>query len=119
MSPRINKAPRPSSRRDRVGQPHRGGNDPKYNNVRWATLSRAIRTREPLCRVCSRDNRVTGARLVDHIRPDRLFDIDFYDQNNLQPMCNSCHAKKSQMESLCHDQAEFNKRLLGTQYVPI
>ena len=118
MSPRINKRPRLSSRPVDRRQRHRGGNDPKYNNVRWATLSRAIRTREPLCRVCARDDRVTGCQMVDHIRPVRLFDIEFFDQDNLQPLCNSCHARKSQIESYCHNQAEFNKRLVGTQYVP-
>ena len=39
------------------------------------------------------------ATVVDHINGfDRLFDSKFWDTNNWQPMCASCHGRKTKQE---------------------
>ena len=56
----------------------------------WAKVSKYVRTNEPVCRHCKN----VLATMVDHIVPlkqggDRLA------LDNLQPLCNSCHAIKT------------------------
>jgi 5-methylcytosine-specific restriction protein A len=53
--------------------------------------------REPLCRKCRYMDKVSSASQVDHIRPVSKGG-EFFDIENLQPLCNSCHASKSAKE---------------------
>ena len=52
----------------------------------------------PLCVMCNDKGRITSARVVDHITPVR-HGGDFWNTNNLQPMCDSCHNSKSGSEA--------------------
>lgn len=54
--------------------------------------------REPLCRECHKEGRVKAARVADHITPVRQGG-QFWDESNLQPLCDSCHNSKSGKES--------------------
>ena len=59
----------------------------------WAKVSKYVRTNEPVCRMC----KCALATMVDHIVPlkqggDRLA------LDNLQPLCNGCHASKTQAD---------------------
>jgi 5-methylcytosine-specific restriction protein A len=48
---------------------------------------------EPLCRHCRAAGRVTAATELDHIIP--LARGGFDHESNLQPLCETCHAKKT------------------------
>lgn len=60
---------------------------------RWQKIRRAYLARFPLCVQCEREGRVTAATEVDHIRPLALGGTN--DTHNLQPLCKSCHSKKT------------------------
>jgi 5-methylcytosine-specific restriction endonuclease McrA len=71
--------------------------EPRYNTQHWRNLRLSVLQASPLCRVCEDAGLITLAQMVDHIKPVRLGG-DFYDVENLQPLCNSCHASKSAKE---------------------
>lgn len=74
----------------------------------WSTLWRRKRAsyvrRFPLCVHCQNEGWVTPTQEVDHIKPINPIDVwDFQDgkyghpldDNNLQPLCKSHHARKT------------------------
>jgi len=63
-----------------------------YNSRAWRRLRLYILQGDPLCRECNKP-----ATVVDHIEPIRLGGASM-DPENLQPMCASCHNKKSRSE---------------------
>ena len=69
-----------------------------YNSKRWRALRNYFIQKHPLCAQCKRDGIITGAQMVDHIKPITMGGSSV-DQKNLQTLCNSCHAKKSGRES--------------------
>lgn len=70
----------------------RGGKDPFYDSLAWLRLRQMVLNDEPLCRHCQRP-----AQMVDHITPRSQGGEDL-DRANLQPLCHSCHAKKTAKE---------------------
>ena len=68
-----------------------------YHTKQWRTLRKYILTNEPLCRECKRKDIVTEATVVDHIENARNSSM-FWRVDNLQPLCNKCHNKKSGSE---------------------
>ncbi|QQU04017.1 HNH endonuclease [Myroides odoratus] len=69
-----------------------------YNSREWRKLRRSFLDANPLCVQCECEGLVTPATVADHIQPinrggERL------SEDNLQPMCASCHNKKSARES--------------------
>ncbi|WP_460501466.1 HNH endonuclease, partial [Hymenobacter agri] len=79
---------------------------PLYDSPRWRALRLAQLRKEPCCRTCGEQGRVTPATVVDHMVPYRE-GADFFDATNLQSLCKRCHARKSAQES--HHQA-YSKR---------
>lgn len=75
--------PRPSS--------NRRGYDARWQKIR----ARVLRER-PLCVHCMGVGVVTAANEVDHIIP--LRDGGTNEDANLQPLCKSCHSKKTRRE---------------------
>lgn len=66
-----------------------------YKTTTWKHLRASVLRERPLCSECEAKGRVTPAKLVDHIvpvvdAPDRM-----YDATNLQPLCQSCHNRKT------------------------
>jgi len=55
-----------------------------------------VLNREPLCRECLKQGRLTPATEVDHIVP--LASGGTNDLENLQPLCHSCHSRKTAKE---------------------
>lgn len=66
-----------------------------YESERWRTLRKEFLSKYPKCFVCG-----AKATIADHIVPHRGNVELFYNESNLQPMCWSCHSKKTQAEKL-------------------
>jgi len=88
----------PSSKRSkpRTEREHKH-KEPRYHSTAWRKLRLSILQQAPLCVHCEQLGTITLAQMVDHVEPVRLGG-DFWDANNLQPLCNSCHAVKSAKE---------------------
>ena len=70
-----------------------------YNSYAWQRARNAHRHLEPLCRECAKVDVITAADMVDHIV--RIRDGgDPLNDSNLQSLCNACHNRKRQAESL-------------------
>jgi 5-methylcytosine-specific restriction protein A len=54
----------------------------------------------PLCVECERKGLLVAAYAVDHIVPHRGDMKVFWDYDNWQSLCRSCHARKSRSEQL-------------------
>ncbi|WP_069648969.1 HNH endonuclease [Caloranaerobacter ferrireducens] len=69
-----------------------------YNSSRWQRLRKKVLTKHPLCVECEKAGRLTTATVVDHIIPHRGDEDLFWDEDNLQSLCKSCHDKKTARE---------------------
>ena len=65
---------------------------------KWRKLRRAHLAREPLCRECLKEGKVTPATDVDHIEPHRG-DKDKFWNGAKQSLCAQCHGRKSAEEN--------------------
>jgi len=70
-----------------------------YNSKRWRALRNYYIQTNPLCAQCKRDNKVTAAQCVDHVKAISIGG-SMVDINNLQSLCNNCHNKKSAREAV-------------------
>lgn len=68
-----------------------------YDTSAWRKLRKDHLRREPLCRACVAAGRTMPATVLDHITPVNEGG-DFWDSQNHQPLCASCHAAKSARE---------------------
>jgi 5-methylcytosine-specific restriction protein A len=69
-----------------------------YNN-RWKRARLGYLAKHPLCVHCKEHGLVTLATDLDHIVPHKGDMIKFWDfANNIQPLCHSCHSKKTVKE---------------------
>lgn len=64
----------------------------------WQRISQHYRSVHPYCALCLEKGRYVLAQVVDHIQPHRNNDVLFWDMDNLQGLCKSCHARKSRAE---------------------
>ena len=65
--------------------------------AQWRRLRDMVLRREPLCRRCRAEGRRRIATEVDHILPLKQGGTNRWD--NLQPLCHSCHVKKTKEEN--------------------
>ena len=65
-----------------------------YNSKRWAVLRRSVLFNHPLCVECG-----DIATDVDHITPIHNGDNPYLPAN-LQPMCRTCHGRKTKQEMM-------------------
>lgn len=77
------------TKRDRSGSYHQ-----LYNSVKWRKISKEFLAKYNVCVICG-----AKATIADHITPHRGNEDLFYDTNNLQPMCWSCHTRKTLAEN--------------------
>ena len=69
-----------------------------YHTQRWRQLRMQYLQRNPLCIECQKRGRIRAATVCDHIIPDRVNDLSFFDVSNIQALCASCHNRKSASE---------------------
>jgi len=71
---------------------------------KWLNSSRYLKTRKiflsrnPLCKRCSAENRPVLATILDHVTPHKGDVGLFWDASNWQPMCKTCHDRKTAAE---------------------
>ena len=73
---------------------YRHHNTEFYQSAPWRRLRAVKLEQNPMCEECARTGRYTPAQMGDHIVPINkgggALDLD-----NLQSLCNACHARKS------------------------
>lgn len=84
-------------RRQPLNRPNRSG----AYSYKWQKRSKAYLKRNPLCVRCESLDRATSATEVDHVRPHKgvLSEELFWNEDNWQALCKSCHSKKTNRES--------------------
>lgn len=69
-----------------------------YKSSAWRRLRHWWITNHPLCEKCKAEGRLVKATDVDHIIPHKGNRHLFFDSNNLQSLCRSCHSLKTASE---------------------
>ena len=65
-----------------------------YETSEWRKRRREFLKKYPICVICGKP-----ATIADHITPHRGDLSLFYDEQNLQPMCQACHSRKTLKEN--------------------
>ena len=73
------------------------GNKTFYQSHKWRKHRKLFLQTNALCIECLKEGRSVPANVVDHKTPINKGG-DKWDYDNLQPMCSSCHNKKSGRE---------------------
>lgn len=73
---------------------YRHHNTEFYQSTAWRKLRAVKLEQEPMCEECLQAGRITPAQMVDHIVPINKGGAGL-DMDNLQSLCNACHARKS------------------------
>lgn len=67
-----------------------------YKLHRWRKLRAAVLRQQPLCVLCTAEGRTALAQVVDHKVPHKGSMDLFWDRDNLQPLCYTCHNSSKQ-----------------------
>lgn len=62
-----------------------------YDTKRWKALRLYHLGVEPLCRLCKQSEKIVTACIVDHVIPHKGNLDLFWDDENLQSLCKTCH----------------------------
>ena len=65
---------------------------------KWQHESKRYLRDNPLCVKCKANGKFAEATVVDHIVPHRGNQKLFWDKNNWQALCKSCHDRKTRTE---------------------
>ena len=63
-----------------------------YHTHRWRQLRQSLLRDNPLCVRCSQAGAIKLASVIDHAIPSREYKGDFFDTDNLFPVCAKCHS---------------------------
>ena len=66
-----------------------------YNTARWKRLRKWQLAKEPLCHMCKEVALVREATIADHKDPHKGDIEKFFNSDNLQSLCVSCHNSKT------------------------
>ncbi len=69
-----------------------------YDRRRWRRRSKQFLEEHPLCRMCQETGRTRLAQVVDHKVPHRGDPELFWDEDNWQGLCTTCHNSVKQAE---------------------
>jgi len=74
--------------------------DKRYHSGRWRKASKAFlnNSDNTTCKLCFVVGIVRPATIVDHIIPHRGDDKLFWDQDNWQGLCATCHSRHKQIQ---------------------
>ena len=73
----------------------RGSATERGYDAKWRRARKRFLQRHPLCANCLSQGVLTPATVVDHIVPHRGDRALFWDEKNWQPLCKSCHDRKT------------------------
>lgn len=62
---------------------------------RWQKARASFLESHPYCVHCKKRGKVVLANVVDHIVPHRMDMKLFWDYDNWQPLCTTCHCRKT------------------------
>lgn len=62
---------------------------------RWRKVRKMYLNENPLCVECLNEGHITPATTVDHIEPHKGDYNKFWDEDNMQSLCESCHNRKT------------------------
>ena len=65
-----------------------------YKRAHWHRLRTLVLARDPVCKICNRNE----STIADHIKPHRGIWALFCDMLNLQGLCKECHDRKTASE---------------------
>lgn len=82
-----------ADRRRRIESPTRA----LYGTARWQHLRAHQLAREPLCRLCRAEGRITPATVCDHVEPHRE-DVALFWRGPFQSLCKAHHDGAKQRE---------------------
>jgi 5-methylcytosine-specific restriction protein A len=69
---------------------------PSLYGYKWQQAREGYLRKHPLCAECERRGLVVAATVVDHIIPHRGDMVLFWDTNNWQSLCKTCHDSHKQ-----------------------
>ena len=78
---------------------YRHHNTQFYQSTPWRKLRKMKLDQDPVCEICRKQGKLTPAQMVDHIVPINKGGAPL-DLDNLQSLCNACHAVKSARDKL-------------------
>jgi 5-methylcytosine-specific restriction protein A len=81
---------------ERKRERERGTSTERGYDARWRRARLAYLRQHPLCVLCA--PRVVPATVVDHRQPHRGDERLFWAEDNWQPLCKSCHDRKTATE---------------------
>jgi len=87
---------KPAQQRLRDAQ--RGSANERGYTYQWHKRRTLYLKENPLCAECLKENRITAAEVVDHIKPHKGDQGLFWDESNWQSLCRPCHDKKTAAE---------------------
>lgn len=76
----------------------RGTASQRGYNSRWRKARKTFLSRNPLCKHCNSEGRLTPATIVDHITPHKGNQTLFWNKYNWQPLCKRHHDIKTATE---------------------
>ncbi|MBM4072831.1 MAG: HNH endonuclease [Planctomycetes bacterium] len=85
----------PDHRPARPARPARESSSSRGYGWQWRKASKLFLLAHPLCADCESNGQVVAAQVVDHIIPHRGDQVLFWDEGNWQPLCKTCHNRKS------------------------
>lgn len=65
---------------------------------KWQKAREGFLRNHPLCVECGKQGQLVKATIVDHIIPHKGDKDLFWDRNNWQPLCKTCHDAKTARE---------------------
>jgi 5-methylcytosine-specific restriction protein A len=78
-----------------IGDKRRPNANKRGYTYAWSQTAKRFLNDHPLCATCLRNAAIEAATVVDHIVPHRGDKHLFWDRANWQPLCETCHNRKT------------------------